>query len=124
VAKRVPADAGAHRKVIAAIGDGSFQYSIQSLWTAAQLRLPMLIVVPRNDEYCILKSFAVLAETLGVPGLDILGFDVVSIAKGYGCDAARLDDLDSIKKAAVAAWSKSTPTVLEIPISAQVPSLI
>lgn len=36
----------------------------------------------------------------------------------------RLDDLDAIKKAAVAAWSKSNPTVLEIPISGQVPPLV
>ncbi|MBV8236991.1 MAG: hypothetical protein JO075_14950, partial [Acidimicrobiia bacterium] len=84
----------------------------------------VLVVVPRNDEYCILKSFAVLEDTPGVPGLDIPGFDVASIAKGYGCDAARLDDLDAIKKAAVAVRSQSRPTVLEIPISAQVPPLI
>ena len=116
-------DSGRNRPVIAVIGDGSFQYSVQSIWTAAQLHLPILIVVPRNDEYCILKSFAVLEETPGVPGLDIPGFDIVSIAKGYGCDAGRLDDLDAIKKAAVAAWSKSKPTVLEIPISAKVPPL-
>jgi benzoylformate decarboxylase len=117
-------DSGRNRPVIAIIGDGSFQYSVQSLWTAAQLRLPILIVVPKNDEYCILKSFAVLEGTPGVPGLDIPGFDVVSIAIGYGCDAERLEDLDAIKKAAVAAWGKTKPTVLEIPISAQVPPLL
>jgi benzoylformate decarboxylase len=117
-------DSGRNRPVIAVIGDGSFQYSIQALWTAAQLRLPILVVVPRNDEYCILKSFAVLEETPGVPGLEIPGLDVVSIAKGYGCDAARLDDLEAIKKAAVEAWKKSKPTVLEVPISPQVPPLL
>jgi benzoylformate decarboxylase len=117
-------DSGRNRPVIAIIGDGSFQYSVQSLWTAVQLSLPLLVVVLRNDEYCILKSFAALENTPGVPGLDIPGLDIVSIAKGYGCDSARIEDLDSIKKAAVAAWSKSKPTVLEIPISARVPPLI
>jgi benzoylformate decarboxylase len=117
-------DSGRNRPVVAVIGDGSLQYSIQSLWTAAQLRLPLLIVVPRNGEYCILKSFAVLEETPGVPGLDIPGIDVVSIAKGYGCDALRLDDLEEIKKAAIDAWGKNKPTVLEVPISQQVPSLL
>ena len=78
----------------------------------------------RNDEYCILKSFAVLEETPGVPGLDIPGFYPVSIAKGYGCDSERLEDLGAIKKAAIAAWAKSKPTVLEIPISGQVLPLI
>ena len=33
-------------------------------------------------------------------GLDLLGLDIVSVAKGYGCDAARLEDIDLIRKAA------------------------
>jgi benzoylformate decarboxylase len=117
-------DSGRNRPVMAIIGDGSFQYSVQSLWNAAQLHLPMLIVVLRNEEYCILKSFAVLEQTPSVPGLDLPGLDIVSIARGYGCDAARLDDLDAIKKAATEAWRKDGPTVLEIPVSAEVPPLI
>ena len=117
-------DSGRNRPVIAIIGDGSLQYSIQSLWNAAQLSLPLLIIVPRNGEYCILKSFAILEQTPGVPGLNLPGLDIVSLAKGYGCDAARLEDLSAIKKAAAEAWSKKKPTVLEIPISPQVPPLI
>ncbi|MGO9958903.1 MAG: benzoylformate decarboxylase [Solirubrobacteraceae bacterium] len=117
-------DAGRNRPVIAVIGDGSFQYSLQSIWNAAQLHLPILIVVLRNEEYAILKSFAVVEQTPGVPGLALPGLDYVSIAKGYGCDAARLDDLDAIKQAAARAWTKDVPTILEIPISPQVPPLI
>jgi len=113
-----------NRPVIMIIGDGSFQYSVQSIWTAAQHHLPILFIVLRNAEYCILKSFAVLEETPGVPGLDIPGIDIVSLAKGYGCDAARLDDLGAIKRDATEAWTKLKPTVLEIQISPQVPSLI
>jgi benzoylformate decarboxylase len=115
---------GRKRPVIMIIGDGSFQYSVQSIWTAAQHHLPILFIVLRNAEYCILKSFAVLEETPGVPGLDIPDIDIVSLAKGYGCDAARLDDLSTIKIAATKAWTKSKPTVLEIPISPQVPPLL
>jgi benzoylformate decarboxylase len=106
------------------VGDGSFQYSVQSLWTAAQLRLPILIIVLRNEEYAILKSFAALEDAPGVPGLDLPGFDIVSIARGYGCDAERLEGLERIKEAATDAWKKSKPTVLEIPISPQIPPLI
>ena len=117
-------DSGRSRPVIVVIGDGSFQYSLQSIWNAAQLHLPMLIVVLRNDEYAILKSFAVVERTPGVPGLELPGLDYVSIARGYGCDALRLDNLDAIKQAAANAWTKNVPTVLEIPISPQVPPLI
>ena len=117
-------DTGRNRPVITIIGDGSFQYSVQSIWSAAQLRLPVLIVALRNEEYCILKSFAVLEQAPGVPGLDLPDIDVVSLARGYGCDAARLDDIGAIKKAAIEAWGKQRSTVLEIPISAEVPPLI
>lgn len=117
-------DSGRNRPVIVIIGDGSFQYSVQSIWSAAQLRLPLLIVVLRNKEYCILKAFAVLEKTPGVPGLDLPDLDIVSIARGYGCYAARVEDIGAIKQAATDAWKKEKPTVLEIPISAQVPPLI
>jgi benzoylformate decarboxylase len=117
-------DLGRNRPVIAVIGDGSFQYSVQSIWTAARLRLPMLIMVMRNQEYAILKSFAVLEQTPGVPGLDLPGLDIVSIARGYGCHAARVTDLEDIRQAAANAWTTDAPTVLEVPISPQIPPLI
>ncbi len=84
----------------------------------------MLIVILRNDEYAILKSFAVVEHTPGVPGLKLPGLDYVSIANGYGCDATRADNLDTIKQTAASAWTKNVPTVLEIPISPQIPPLI
>lgn len=49
---------------------------------------------------------------------------VEDLARGYGCDAARIAHLDALKQAAAAAWTKEVPTVLEIPISAQVPPLV
>jgi benzoylformate decarboxylase len=117
-------DSGRNRPVIAVIGDGSFQYSVQSIWSAAQLGLPMLIVIIRNGEYAILKSFAVLEQAPGLPGLDLPGLDLVSIAQGYSCHAIRTADLDTIKQAAAKAWTKDVPTVLEIPASPQIPPLI
>jgi len=117
-------ESGRNRPVVAVIGDGSFQYSVQSIWSAAQLRLPILLVVVRNGDYAILKSFAELERTPGVPGLDLPGLDAVSIAKGYGCDAARVTNLDALERAAVGAWSKDVPTVLDVPIVPEVPPLV
>lgn len=109
-------ETGRNRPVITIVGDGSFQYSVQALWTAAQQQLPIVFIVLRNYEYAILKSLAAIGNIGNVPGLDLPGLDIVSLARGYGCDAARLDDLDSIKEATAQAWAKSKPTVLEIPI--------
>ncbi len=57
------------RPVIAAIGNGSLQYSVQSLYTAARQKLKLIYIVPCNDEYAILKEFAVLEKPPMCPRL-------------------------------------------------------
>lgn len=117
-------DSGRHRPVMAIIGDGSMQYSIQGLWSAAQHNLPIVFVIPKNNEYAILKSFAVLEKTPGVPGLDIPNLDIVALGKGYGCSAVRAETIDEVKKACMDAFNRNGPTVIEIPILPSIPPLI
>ncbi len=61
---------GTDRPVVAVIGDGAFQYSIQAVYTAVQNKLKVVFIVPCNGEYAILKEFAVLEKTPNVPALD------------------------------------------------------
>ena len=89
-------DRGVKRTIVATIGDGSFQYSIQAIWTAAQHKLPIVFVVLRNNEYAILKSFAELEQTPGVPGLELPGLDIASLAKGFGCHTANVTTTDEL----------------------------
>jgi len=110
--------------VVMVIGDGSFQYSLQSLWTAAQLRLPILFVVLCNCEYAILKAFAEAEDSPGVPGLDIPDIDIVALARGYGCYAAKAETVEMLRSEVAAAVEGHAPTVLEVPIAATVPSLL
>jgi len=117
-------DSGRNRPVLAIIGDGSFQYSIQGLWTAVQQELPILFVVPSNGQYCILKSFAKLEQTPGVPGLDIPGLDFVALAAGYGATGVRAETPDEVRKAVIEALGRKGPTVLEVPIAPTIPPLL
>lgn len=117
-------DTGRNRPVIMVVGDGSFQYSVQSLWTAALNKLPIVFIVMRNGEYGILKSFAVLEEIPGVPGLDIPGIDIVSLARGYGCAAERIADLEALKARVTAGFAGAGPLVIEVPIAPDIPPLI
>jgi benzoylformate decarboxylase len=115
---------GRRRPVVAVIGEGSFQYSIQALWTAAQHRLPVVYVVPVNEEYGILKAFAEFEHTPGVPGLDLPGLDIPAIARGYGCQGRRVESADALADALDAATKAEGPTVLAVPITKKVPALI
>jgi benzoylformate decarboxylase len=105
---------GVERSVIATIGDGSFQYSVQSIWTAAQHRLPIVFVVMRNEEYSILKSFALLEKTPNVPGLDLPGLDIASIATGFGCRAVNVDTTEKLAAEFTSALTADGPTVIVV----------
>ena len=116
--------AGRNRPVIAVIGDGSFQYSVQALWTAAQHRLPVLFVVLVNEAYTVLKSFAEFSHTPRVPGLDLPGLDIPSIARGFGCAAHRLDSPDALADGLREGLAAEVPTVLAVPVNAEPPPLV
>src|ERR1700733_4918958 len=49
------------------------------------------------------------------------GLDMVSIARGYGYDTARAEDIGGTKKAATQARGKPIPLLLEISMAAQGP---
>jgi benzoylformate decarboxylase len=110
---------GTNRPVVAVIGDGAFQYSVQDVYTAVQLKLKLVFVVPCNGEYAILKEFAVLEKTPNVPSLDIPGLDVISAAKGFGCATVHAKTSQEIKEAFAAALKADGPTLIAIPIARQ-----
>jgi benzoylformate decarboxylase len=105
---------GVHRTVIATIGDGSFQYSVQAIWTAAQHALPIVFVVFRNGEYSILKSFGKLEDAPGVPGLDLPGLDIASVAKGFGLRSVHANTAEEIRDQVKLAVAAHGPTVIVI----------
>jgi benzoylformate decarboxylase len=115
---------GRRRPVIAVIGDGSFHYAVQALWTAAREQLPVVFVVPVNREYAILKSFAQFLQTPGVPGLDLPGLDITAIARGYGCAAEQAESADAAEDALRQALQAAGPTVLSVPISREAPPIL
>ncbi|MEU5059925.1 MULTISPECIES: benzoylformate decarboxylase [unclassified Streptomyces] len=105
---------GVERPVVGLIGDGSFQYSVQAIYTAAQHNLPIVYVVMRNQEYSILKSFAVLEETPGVPGLDLPGLDIASVARGFGCRAVDVETTEDLEREFKSALTAGTTTVIVV----------
>ena len=112
------------RPVLAVIGDGSFQYSVQSIWTAAQQKTRQVIVVPDNQEYAILKAFAKQEKTPGVPGLDVPGIDISALASAYGCRTVRASSPDDVSDHVKEAFQHDGPTVVVARIDSTVPPLL
>lgn len=117
-------DSGRDRPVLAVIGDGSLQYSVQAIYTAVQQELPLVIVVPANGEYAILKAFGVLEGTPNVPGLDIPGLHPATIAEGYGATGVVAESAAQVRAALADGFARRGPTLIEVPIDPAVPALV
>ena len=81
------------------IGEGSAQYGITALWSAAAYKVPVTFLVLRNDEYMILKWFAEFEQVGGAPGLDLPGLDVAAVARAYGVPAREVNGREELTAA-------------------------
>jgi benzoylformate decarboxylase len=111
------------RRTVCLIGDGSAMYSIQALWTAAQRKLPLTVVVINNAGYGAMRSFSQVMQVRNVPGLDLPGIDFVQIAQGLGCDAARVSKASELAPALERGLAHDGVSLIEVMVDSAVPVL-
>jgi benzoylformate decarboxylase len=104
------------RPVVCVVGEGSAQYAIQALWTAAAYRVPVTVLVLHNAEYAILKRFGTLENVTGAPGLDLPALDCAGVAAGYGVEARRVADREELREALRAGIASERPALVEVPV--------
>jgi benzoylformate decarboxylase len=87
------------RQVVALVGDGSFQFGVQALWTAVRYEIPVAVVIWNNGAYQANRKFlhqygGRAAATGRYPGcsIDSPRIDHAAICKGYGVEAERVED--------------------------------
>ena len=108
------------RPIVAVVGDGSSMYSIQALWTAAHLDLPITYVIVNNRSYRIIKDRLVaLRRSERFVGMDLTkpDIDFVAVAQGLGVTAQRLTRPQDIAAALRAAIRSRRPHLLEVPVT-------
>ncbi len=108
------------RKVIGLIGDGSCMYSVQALWSAAQLKLPITFLILNNRRYAALQDFAPafgFAADEPVQGTDLPDIDFVALARGMGCNGLRIADAASLHDGLRQALRADVPTLVDIAVA-------
>jgi len=99
--------------IIALIGDGGLQFTINELATAVEAGIGVAVIVWNNERYeMIAQNF----EDAGMAPIacDIYTPDFLAIAKGYGCKALRADNEDALIEALRASSSENVPTLIEV----------
>ncbi len=112
------------RPALAILGDGAALYGLQSLWTAAKYNIPVTFLVLNNRQYQVLMTgsqglnleHAVRNEFLGLD-LSTPAIDYLSLARGYGVESERIDNLDALVEALKISLHGDKPRLIEVPIT-------
>lgn len=102
------------RKVISLLGDGSAMYSIQGLWTAAQLGVSVTFIIVNNGSYRALEHFGRHFGIDTLPGMALPQLDFCALAAGQGLKSIRIDRCHELDAALSHAFAASAPLLLEI----------
>ncbi|PPK65427.1 benzoylformate decarboxylase [Actinokineospora auranticolor] len=106
------------RRVVAVTGEGSAQYTIHALWTAAQHDLPVTFVIPNNAGYLSLKYYLQEQDReTWQAGWDLSGVDMAGLARGFGCPAERVETPEQLQKALKTAFATPGPVLLDVVVA-------
>jgi benzoylformate decarboxylase len=111
------------RRIISPLGDGSSQYSIQGLWTAAQHRLPITFLIFKNGGYAALRGFSEIFGAATYPSFELPGIDYAAQAAGYGVRGRRIERASELAPALLESFAAGGPTLIEVPVDPSVPPL-
>ena len=99
--------------VVTFAGDGGFMFTVQELVTAAELKLPLPIILWNNGG---LKQ---IQDDMKLRGIELIGVsgpnpDFVALAVACGCHALRVDSAKSLTAAVDGAFTADRPTLIEV----------
>ena len=102
------------REVVAVIGDGGYQMTIQELGTIFQQQIAVKIVVLNNDFLGMVRQWQQLFFDKRYASTEMVNPDFVTIAKGYRIRAKRVEKRKDLDKAVKEMIDSKEPFFLEI----------
>lgn len=102
------------REVVAVIGDGGYQMTIQELGTIFQQQVAVKIVVLNNDFLGMVRQWQQLFFDKRYASTEMVNPDFVTIAKGYQIQAKRVDERKDLDQAVKEMMASDKPYFLEV----------
>ncbi|MBH20502.1 MAG: hypothetical protein CML98_01855 [Rhodobiaceae bacterium] len=100
--------------VVAMHGDAGVMFTIQDLMTAVEHQISVILFVFNDQGYGVERRHQ--DNLYGRrSGVDIKSPDFVGLAKSFGANAIRVDDLSKVGEAANVALNNVGPTLIEVP---------
>jgi benzoylformate decarboxylase len=109
--------------VVAYVGDGSYLYYPQAVYTATRYDLDLTVVVPDNRNYRILKENTALLmggdpDEYEYEGVDFdPPVDLVASAESYGALGLRVDSPDELDATLERALAHDGAALVDVPVT-------
>jgi acetolactate synthase-1/2/3 large subunit len=105
-----------NREVVAIIGDGGYQMTIQELGTIFQTGSAVKIVVLNNDFLGMVRQWQQMFFEKRYASTELVNPDFVTIAKGYYIDADRVSERKNLRSAINKMIKSKKPYFLEVKV--------
>jgi acetolactate synthase-1/2/3 large subunit len=102
------------REVIAIIGDGSFQMTLQELGTIWQNNLPVKIIIFNNNYLGMVRQWQQLFFDNRYSSVELMNPDFVAITKGFGIHAEKVELRQDLNDALDRMLDSKTSYLLEV----------
>jgi acetolactate synthase I/II/III large subunit len=117
----LPASMGAQlgapeRTVVAVIGDGGFQMTIQELGTIVQNKLPVKIIILNNNFLGMVRQWQQLFFEKRYSFTELQNPDFIAIGKGFGIEGHKVEVRDDLEKGIEKMINHPGPYLLEVVI--------
>jgi acetolactate synthase-1/2/3 large subunit len=106
--------AAPEREVVAIIGDGGYQMTIQELGTIFQQKVPVKIVVLNNEFLGMVRQWQQLFFDKRYASTEMTNPDFVAIAKGYFIDAKKVTKREELASSVKEMMASDGPYFLEV----------
>ncbi|HEY0434159.1 MAG TPA: biosynthetic-type acetolactate synthase large subunit [Chitinophagaceae bacterium] len=102
------------RPVIAIIGDGGFQMTIQELGTVMQTNIDIKVIILNNNFLGMVRQWQQLFHERRYSFVDITSPDFVQVAKGYHIPGQKVSSRPDLRPALDAMMANKGPYLLEV----------
>ncbi len=105
-------------RVVCVTADGSFQFGLQALFTAEQMKLPITYIVVDNSAYAAvraaMKRYRKGERVAEYPASDLHGPDIAKISQGFGAYAETVERIADLQGAIDRAFAATGPSVIVV----------
>ena len=99
--------------VVVLAGDGGFMFTVQELVTAAELKLPIPIIIWANGGLKQIQD-DMKSRDIDLVGVEGINPDFLALARACGCLAEQAEDANALGDALERAFAADRPTLIQV----------